>query len=141
VIETLVVSNIVSSKKPRANSPARRSFAVRDQSIDSQSNSESELGCVCDSGRGHMPGNPEQCRLNAARCLKLAKRARRPEMRETFTALADTWTRLAAEHESDEALLRAISELEFGKPYEALPLALKLRSWPTSVTKGNVSRE
>jgi hypothetical protein len=88
-----------------------------------------------------MPGDPEQCRLNAARCLKLAKRARRPEMRETFTALADTWTRLAAEHESDEALLRTISELEFGKPYEALPLALKLRSWPTSVTKGNVSRE
>jgi hypothetical protein len=50
-----------------------------------------------------MPGNPEQCRLNAARCLKLAKRARRPEMRGTFTALADTWKRLAAEHESDEA--------------------------------------
>jgi hypothetical protein len=88
-----------------------------------------------------MPGNPEQCRLNAARCLKLAKRARRPEMRETFTALADTWTRLAAEHESDEALLRAISELQLSEPYEALPLALKLRSWPTSVTKGNVSRE
>jgi hypothetical protein len=88
-----------------------------------------------------MPGNPEQCRLNAARCLKLAKCARRPEMRETFTALADTWTRLAAEHESDEALLRAISELQLSEPYEALPLALKLRSWPTSVTKGNVSRE
>jgi hypothetical protein len=87
-----------------------------------------------------MPGNPEQCRLNAARCLKLAKRAR-PEMRESLTALADTWTRLAAEHESDEALLRAISELQFSKPYEALPLALNLRSWPTSVTKGNVSRE
>ena len=88
-----------------------------------------------------MPGNPEQCRLNAARCLKLAKRSRRAEMRETFTALADTWTRLAAEHESDEALLRAISELQFSEPYEALPLALKLRSWPESVTKRNVSRE
>ena len=87
-----------------------------------------------------MPGNPELCRLNAARCLKLAKRARRPEMRETFTALADTWTRLAAEHESDEALFHAISELEFSKPYEALPLALKLHSWPTSVTKGALSR-
>ena len=37
-----------------------------------------------------MPGNPEQCRLNAARCLKLAKRARRAEMRESLTALADT---------------------------------------------------
>ena len=82
-----------------------------------------------------MPGNPEQCRLNAARCLKLAKRARRPEMREKFTALAVTWTRLAAEHESDEALLRTISELEFSEPYEALPQALKLRSWPASVTK------
>jgi hypothetical protein len=88
-----------------------------------------------------MPGNPEQCRLNAARCLELAKRARRAGMRETFTALADTWTRLAAEHESDEALLRAISELQFSEPYEALPLALKLRSWPESVTKRNVSRE
>jgi hypothetical protein len=87
-----------------------------------------------------MPGNPEQCRLNAARCLKLAKRARRAEMRESLTALADTWTRLAAEHESDEALLRAISELEFSKPHEALPLALKLHSWPTSVTKGALSR-
>jgi hypothetical protein len=87
-----------------------------------------------------MLGNPEECRLNAARCLKLAKRTRRPELRETFTALADTWTRLAAEHESDEALLRAISELEFSKPYEALPLALKLHSWPTSVTKGALNR-
>jgi hypothetical protein len=76
-----------------------------------------------------MPGNPDQCRLNAARCLRLAERARRPETRETFTALAETWTRLAAELESDEALLRTISELEFCEPYEALPLALKLRSW------------
>jgi len=89
-----------------------------------------------------MPGNPEQCRLNAARCLKLAKRAQRPEMRETLAALAKkTWTRLAAELESDEPLLRAISELEFGEPYDALPLALKLRSWPTQVTKGNISQE
>ena len=83
-----------------------------------------------------MPGNPAQCRLNAARCLKLAKRARRSEVRETLTALADTWTRLAAELESDEALLRTMSELEFSEPYEALPLALKLHSWPTSATEG-----
>lgn len=75
-----------------------------------------------------MPGNPDQCRLNAVRCLRLAKRARGPEMRENFTALADTWTRLAAELESDQALLRAISELEFSEPYYALPSALKLHS-------------
>ena len=75
-----------------------------------------------------MPGDPYQCRLNAARCLALAKRARRPEVRQSFTALAETWRKLAAEVESDEALLRAISELEFGEPYEALPFALNLRS-------------
>jgi hypothetical protein len=69
--------------------------------------------------------------MNAARCSKLAERARRPEMRRAFKALADTWTRLAAELESDQALLRAISEMEFSEPYEALPLALKLRSWAT----------
>ena len=50
-------------------------------------------------------------------------------MRAVFTALAETWTRLAAELDSDQALLRTISELEFSEPYEALPLALKLRSW------------
>jgi hypothetical protein len=76
-----------------------------------------------------MPGNPHQCRLNAKRCLRLAEHARRPEMRAVFTALAETWTRLAAELDSDQALLRTISELEFSEPYEALPLALKLRSW------------
>lgn len=76
-----------------------------------------------------MTGNPHQCRLNAMRCLRLAERARRPELRRTFNDLAETWTRLAAELESDQALLHTISELEFNEPYEALPLALKLRSW------------
>jgi hypothetical protein len=76
-----------------------------------------------------MPGNPQQCRLNAERCLRLAERARRPEARQTFTALAETWTRLAAQLEADQSLLSTISELEFGEPYEALPRALNVRSW------------
>ena len=76
-----------------------------------------------------MPGDPKECRVNAVRCLRLAKRARRPEVRQAFVALAETWTRLAAELESDQALLRTISEPEFSEPYDALPLALKLRSW------------
>ena len=41
--------------------------------------------------------------------------------------MAEAWRRLAAETESDEALLRAIAEMDFGEPYEALPFALKLR--------------
>jgi hypothetical protein len=52
-----------------------------------------------------MPSH--QCRLNAERCLQLAERAGRPEMRQNLTALAETWTRLAAQLESDEALLSA----------------------------------
>lgn len=79
-------------------------------------------------GEAHMPGDPDQCRLNAARCLALAERAWRPEVRQAFIDLAQTWKKLAAEIESDQALFRAISEMEFGEPYEALPFALKLSS-------------
>ena len=68
-----------------------------------------------------MAGDPHQCRLNAARCLALAQRAWRPDAREAFTDLAETWKKLAAETESDQALLSAISEMELGEPYEALP--------------------
>ena len=57
-----------------------------------------------------MPGDPEECRLNAARCLALAQRAWRPEARQAFTDLAQTWRKLAAETESDEALFRVEQE-------------------------------
>jgi hypothetical protein len=41
--------------------------------------------------------------------------------------MAETWSRLAAETESDLALLQTISEMENGEPYDALIDALKLR--------------
>ena len=69
-----------------------------------------------------MPGNPQECRLNAVRCLTLARRARRPEARQNFAALAEMWTKLAAEIKSEQALLRALSEFEFSEPYKALPV-------------------
>jgi hypothetical protein len=47
-------------------------------------------------------------------------------MRESLTALAKTWTQLAAETESDQALLGAILELELSERYEALLRALRL---------------
>jgi hypothetical protein len=77
-----------------------------------------------------MAGDPEKCRLNAMRCLRLAERARRPEVRERFTALAEIWKRLAAECESDQPLLAALSELNRSEPYDSLVLALNLRSGP-----------
>ena len=48
-------------------------------------------------------------------------------MRQGLTELAQTWNRLAAEIESDEALFQAISEIELGEPYEALPRALRIQ--------------
>jgi hypothetical protein len=75
-----------------------------------------------------MPGDPKECRLNAERCLRLGERARRQEARQNFATLAETWTKLAAELESDQALLQALSELNISEPRDALPLALNLRS-------------
>ena len=49
-----------------------------------------------------MPADPRQCRLNADRCLALAKRLRKPEARQVFTEMAETWNRLAAVAESDQ---------------------------------------
>ena len=66
-----------------------------------------------------------QCRLNAKRCLALASRAKRPEARQNFTALAETWARLAAQLEADEALLTTLLRLEPSE-YDALPRALRL---------------
>ena len=74
-----------------------------------------------------MPGDPRQCRLNAARCLALAKRVRKPEAQQLFIEMAETWNRLAAVTECDQKLLQAISEMELGEPYDALPNALRLR--------------
>ena len=74
-----------------------------------------------------MPGDPHQCRLYAGRCLGLAKRARKPEARQMFREMAETWNRLAAELEADQTLLQAISEIELGGPDDDLPNGLKLR--------------
>jgi hypothetical protein len=45
-----------------------------------------------------------------------------------FRRLSGTWTRLAAELESEQALLNMLSELEFDQPYYVLPVALKLQA-------------
>ena len=70
-----------------------------------------------------------ECRLNAARCLELAETATTPELRR----LAAIWKELAAELESDQALLKVLAELDLSpqpcEPYEALPYAMKLHSW------------
>jgi hypothetical protein len=84
---------------------------------------------------GAVPGNPLECRLHALRCSQLAETAATPELQRTFLTLEETWRILAAELASDQVFLKTMSELEFRRPsqpcepYEALPSALKLRSW------------
>ena len=75
-----------------------------------------------------MPGDPARCRLNAARYTELSERAKDPARRKRLVVLAETWTRLAAELEADQALLNALSELQFDKPFYAVPEALNLRA-------------
>ena len=66
-------------------------------------------------------------------CSQLAKTAATLESRWALIALAEMGKGLAAELESDQALLQAMSELELSsqssEPYEALPVALGLHSW------------
>jgi hypothetical protein len=77
-----------------------------------------------------MAGNPSECRLHAVHCSQLAEAAATPEARQDLLALAETWRRLAAELESDQALLQTICELEVGyrEPYEIMLAALHIRS-------------
>jgi cobalamin biosynthesis Mg chelatase CobN len=75
-----------------------------------------------------MPGNPEQCRLYAARCLKLAERANNTARRENLAALAETWTKLAAEYEADQPLLNTLSEINLDEALYAVPEALNIRA-------------
>ena len=75
-----------------------------------------------------MPGDPEECRLNAVRCLALSEGA--PEARQAFIELAATWRKLAAETESDEALFRAICEMDLVEHFALGRRAMAGRSGP-----------
>ena len=54
-----------------------------------------------------MSGDPRQCRLNAAECFRAAESAASAKSREQFRELAKIWLKLAAQFESDEALLKS----------------------------------
>jgi hypothetical protein len=84
-----------------------------------------------------MPGNPHECRVNAAQFSKLARNAVTSECDALF-ALTDTWKRLAAELEADQRLLQVLSELHLSsQPHEALLIALNIHpglKWPSQKT-------
>jgi hypothetical protein len=52
-----------------------------------------------------MPGDPKECRRNAARCGELAAAARTPQLRTTFLELSKSWEKLAIQLEDAFAKL------------------------------------
>jgi hypothetical protein len=75
-----------------------------------------------------MPEDPHECELNEARFRQLAESASTPNERESLLSLAETWKRLLAETQAEEALLDTLVSMELsGEPWNALPKALSLR--------------
>jgi hypothetical protein len=66
-----------------------------------------------------MPGDPRECRLHAADCLRAAESATNLETREEFTVLAHIWLRLAAEFEDDDTLLNTWGDFRTKTPRAA----------------------
>ena len=59
-----------------------------------------------------MPGDPKECRKHARNCLRIAEASANAEITRTFVDLAHSWTRLALDLESAQALLVAVEDME-----------------------------
>jgi hypothetical protein len=59
-----------------------------------------------------MTGEPKECRKHARNCLRLAEASTNTEITRTFVDLAHSWTRLALDLESAQALLVAVEDME-----------------------------
>jgi hypothetical protein len=52
-----------------------------------------------------MPGDPQECRENAKRCLEMAQTSRTQAEREGFEGLALRWLALASDYDATNSLL------------------------------------
>jgi hypothetical protein len=68
-----------------------------------------------------MPGDPEECRRHALRCVELAETAESPDAKARFQHLAEHWLQLAEELEAT---------LSFAKALEDEPLKKRLKPEP-----------
>lgn len=57
-----------------------------------------------------MPGNPHECRERAKRCLELAAEAQTDAVRQNFMNLAERWSRIAADLDATQELLKEFGE-------------------------------
>jgi hypothetical protein len=59
-----------------------------------------------------MCGDPSQCREQAAVCVRLANEGTTQQSRDEFIELARVWLKLAAQLESDKALLNMLGNVQ-----------------------------
>ena len=76
-----------------------------------------------------MPGDPKECRRNAARCAELAVAARTLQSKAMFLELSKSWEKLAIQLE-DAFAKRAESEDIRSRVWESLNEAKRLSSLP-----------
>jgi hypothetical protein len=57
-----------------------------------------------------MPGDPKECRRNAARCAEWAVTAHTPQLKATFLDLSKNWEKLAIQLEDAFAQIDEIEE-------------------------------
>jgi hypothetical protein len=69
-----------------------------------------------------MPGDPTECRENAACCREMAARAPSAAARETFHNLADSWERLALQLENAQVFVSLMRATEAKRDF-APPIA------------------
>jgi len=90
-----------------------------------------------------MPGNPNECREHAKRCLQLAHETTNPVLKDSLTDIAGLWTRLATDLEATRLLLD-----QFGEPQPqtgcidangSSRLAEILKSMPAPFKEGNTA--
>lgn len=70
-----------------------------------------------------MPGDPNECRENAKRCLEFAQTARTEADRERFEGLAQRWLALATDFEAASVLLGKWSSGPMTFPDDPVPPA------------------
>jgi hypothetical protein len=57
-----------------------------------------------------MPGDPKECRAHARHCSELAAAAKEPQLKRTLSHLAVSWTKLATELETAQALRAQVED-------------------------------
>jgi hypothetical protein len=77
-----------------------------------------------------MPGDPNECRRNAARCAEMAVASYTPQLKATFLALSKHWEKLAIQladafakiAESEDIRSKVRASLDEAKRLSSLPI-------------------